>query len=351
MNKQRTNQAGTHASTPIIPKLRLVKSGGKIESIIGANQPDEISEQVGASHPKEITPTLSETTNSEITPNHLQAIEDVRQFHEGAINATELRNRHPQTYKNWDDMKQRCRGNPKKGIPPIALDPSFEKFADFLKIVGPRPDPTWSLDRIDPTGPYSLENVRWASKTTQSRNRTNTIYLTAQGTTRPLTEWAEALGVDAGKLRSRKRSGWTDQEIIEGKRSWLENSAPLSTTTSQKHWEYTPWPLENREQMERLYQHYKWSGEHRLKFARRYSETSAARLMEEIERYSWPDYYTPSEEEIAKLNQLTRQHEIWLSIYRYNMAKWSDEFRYALYRQPELPEWVEKKLQAAVYSG
>lgn len=347
MTKQSTKHelfSGAHQSTP---KLHLVNGGGQFGSDVGAIQPNNISEIVGVSHPKEIEPSSSETSNSEKSPEHIQAIEDVEQYRAGLITATKLKDRHSQTYKNWDDMKQRCRGKPDAGVPPIFLDPSFEKFADFLSIVGPRPQQAWSLDRINPTGPYSPENVRWASKTTQSRNRTNTIYLTGRGETKPLVEWAEELGVDASTLRSRKRMGWTDEEIIEGKRSWQSNSHSLPTT-SEKYWEYTPWHPNNREHMESNYRKYRWDGENRLRFTKRYSEERLASLMEEIGTCWWDDdRHTPSDAEIAKLEKLTRFYEIWLSIHRYNEQRWSAEFNKQLYRSP-IPRWVEEKLRAHV---
>lgn len=43
----------------------------------------------------------------------------------------------------------------------------------FLADVGRRPSPAHSLDRIDPAGNYCPANVRWATKTTQSRNTRN----------------------------------------------------------------------------------------------------------------------------------------------------------------------------------
>lgn len=325
------------------PKLYLVKGGGKSGSNIEPNQPNGISDHIGISHPKELTPTSSEITNSEKPLVHLQAIEDVKLLHAGLITRTELRKRHPDTYKNWDDMKQRCKVDPDTGIQRIALDQSFVMFADFLRIVGPRPEPTWSLDRIDYTGPYSPDNVRWASKETQSRNRSNTIFLTSKGVTRPLVEWAEVLGVDANTLRGRKRAGWTDEEIIDGRRSWSSNS-PSLPLTPQKHWAFTPWSPKIQEEMERRYQRHGWSGEHRLRFAERYSQERITQISKEAEMCCWPDHHTPSDAELSKCEELAQQHNIWQSIHRYNTERWSDEHRNMLYRQRELPAWVEKKL-------
>lgn len=347
MKKQCVEQQLLGDAIPSLPKLYLVKDAGKGGSNLGVSQPEEISELVGLPYPKEIEASPSETANPEISPEHRQAIEDVDLLNAGLITRTELRKRYLKTYKNWDDMKQRCKADPETGMRPIALDASFENFPDFLKIVGPRPEPSWSLDRIDHTGPYSPSNVRWASKETQSRNRSNTVYLTAREKTKPLVVWAEELGTNPDTLRRRKRDGWTDEEIIEGTRSWTKHS-PSQPVTSQKHWDYTPWQPGNREAMERLYQRYGWREENRLRFAKRYPMDRLSRIKEEIFMCWWPDDHTPSEAECSKLEELTRQHEMWEAIYRYNHGRCSDENRSQLYYRRELPEWVEKKLRTSV---
>jgi hypothetical protein len=327
------------------PVLRLVQSGVSRCSEAEAFQPGNISDHVGLSHPKEIEPSSSETTKSEKSPAHLKAIEAVTLLRDGLITATDLRKQYPKEYKNWDDMKQRCKGNPKNGLPPIPLDQVFLKFPDFLEVMGPRPHPTWSLDRVSPTGPYSPDNVRWASKTTQSRNRTNAVYLTYRGVTRLLVEWAEWLDESPAKFRQRERNGWSDEEIIEGHKAVVlyNQSTPQP---SRDFWAFTPWPKEHREQLEHFFQCYGLAGEHRLEFAKRYIPDCARKIREHIDQCCWPDYYIPTPAEIENIDKLTREHDRWLLLYRDIMTSLSEEFRTKLYRTRHLPEWVEEKLSA-----
>ena len=80
-------------------------------------------------------------------------------------------------YMAWHAMKQRCL-NPKhaaysryggRGI--RVCDEWRDNFQQFLVDVGPRPDPSLSLDRIDNDGDYRPGNVRWATRSQQARNR------------------------------------------------------------------------------------------------------------------------------------------------------------------------------------
>jgi hypothetical protein len=329
------------------PKLHLVQGGGQCNSDPDVNQQDVISELHGLSHPKEVTPSFTEIATSEKSPAHLQAIEDVNQYKAGLITATELRKRHSLTYKNWDDMKQRCKGDPEKGIPPTEFHSSFVKFADYLSVAGPRPYRTWSVDRIDPTGPYSPDNCRWASKKAQSRNRTNTVYLTYRGMTRPLVEWAEMMGVSPDTLRARKREGWSDDEIIEGsRRSGYAKFTTSAIAKSRNPFDYTPWPIQHRERLENLYQRLGYSGEHRLTFMNRISKDQLSKVSDAAEAASWPDDYTPTQEEEELSQRLAQGYSKWLDVLRDAQQKLSGEYRRQLYGRTTLPDWVEDQLSS-----
>lgn len=123
-------------------------------------------------------------------------------------------------YMAWCRMKERCyyQKHPYygyyggKGIKVCSrwLDDPQAFYDDMAS--------TWrkglTLDRIDSSKDYSPDNCRWASRSTQSRNRSTTVMLTLNDETRSLPEWAERLGLPASTLRNRYYNGWSHNAIL-----------------------------------------------------------------------------------------------------------------------------------------
>ena len=149
-------------------------------------------------------------------------------------------------------MKQRAQQGP------CTVHPDMQSLEGFLSIMGPMPKPTMTVDRIDnDRKEYAPGNVRWASKRTQANNRSNTVILTDRnGAARPLTDWAKSTGQNPNTMRQRRSRGWSDMEIIEGRRD-EDNSSSVGTGKAF-------WPVEEREQkawedaLQRLNRHYRY---------------------------------------------------------------------------------------------
>ena len=123
-------------------------------------------------------------------------------------------------YRTWCHMIARCY-NPTDAKYPLygargifVHDEWRNNFMAFYNYVGSKPNPKWSLDRIDVNSSYIPGNVRWASPKTQSNNTRSNIYLTFKGKTLTATEWGDLLGIMPCTIRARKKRGWTDEDSL-----------------------------------------------------------------------------------------------------------------------------------------
>ena len=112
-------------------------------------------------------------------------------------------------YKCWNSMKNRC-NNPKmenysiyggRGISYCKEWEHFEPFMDWALKNGYKEE--LSIDRIDVNGNYEPNNCRWVTLKQQARNRRGTYFITYNGETHCLTEWAEILGFKRVTLQKR----------------------------------------------------------------------------------------------------------------------------------------------------
>lgn len=92
----------------------------------------------------------------------------------------------------------------------------WNSFENFYNDMGKCPE-NYSIDRIDPNKDYCPENCRWASYSTQSKNRGsfNKIF-TYKGKSMVLKDWARELGIKYTTLYMRiYRSGKSFEEAIQ----------------------------------------------------------------------------------------------------------------------------------------
>lgn len=120
-------------------------------------------------------------------------------------------------YYSWQNMRARC-NNPKHphfsyyGARGITVCERWKDFAAFIEDMG-APESGMTLERIDVDLGYSPENCRWASRSEQMRNTRRNVFLTHDGRTQVVADWAAELGVSFSRLRYYVRTAGPNQAI------------------------------------------------------------------------------------------------------------------------------------------
>lgn len=119
------------------------------------------------------------------------------------------------TYSIWKAMNKRCRRDHNYVTKGIMVCPQWQAkgrdgkaFDTFVSDMGLCPSPKHSIDRIDNSGHYSPQNCRWADSKIQGNNKSDNRYITYQGQTLTMSQWAERLGMSYYAIRARLRLGW-----------------------------------------------------------------------------------------------------------------------------------------------
>jgi hypothetical protein len=140
------------------------------------------------------------------------------------------------TYVTWIGMRDRCNNTNhvfyhRYGGRGIKICERWDNFVLFLEDMGKKPE-KMSLDRIDGDGDYCKENCKWSTQSEQMRNMCDNHYLTFNGKTHLVVEWAEIIGLTPNRIIQRLGAGWSIERTLTEK---------LASTKQRRH-KQTPAP-------------------------------------------------------------------------------------------------------------
>lgn len=121
-------------------------------------------------------------------------------------------------YNSWMAMKKRCSCKTDEhyknyGGRGIKVCARWLSFGNFLADMGERPA-NMTLDRIDNNGNYEPSNCRWATVKTQRNNSRQNRYVSFNGITKSLSEWAELTGIKRITIQKRFDAGLPPNKIL-----------------------------------------------------------------------------------------------------------------------------------------
>lgn len=139
-------------------------------------------------------------------------------------------------YKLWTAMRRRCNDQE---------DPAYdnyggrgvrvcarwnESFQNFWEDMGPRPA-RMTLDRRDNDGDYARENCQWSTYGEQSRNKRTNVFITFEGETMVVADWAARFNTSGTAISARWKKFGTLHPIRTPRN---KISAPNSPTKAQQ---------------------------------------------------------------------------------------------------------------------
>ena len=125
-------------------------------------------------------------------------------------------------YNTWVHMIQRCHNPNNKDYPNyggrgiVVCDMWRQSFEAFYMVVGAKPAPEYTIERIDTDGNYEPGNVKWATRQEQVLNQRSNVYLTIDGETMTVSQWARdpRCTVSQFTIYKRLKRGWDDKKAV-----------------------------------------------------------------------------------------------------------------------------------------
>jgi hypothetical protein len=145
-------------------------------------------------------------------------------------------------YRVYQSMKTRCYNNKEAGWSRYGgrgINVCKEWLKDFWAFydhIGPRPTQKHSIDRINNDGNYEPGNVRWVLPQENVRNSTSVKWLTHNGKTMTVGDWADCLGICPKTLSRRFSLGWSVEKALSTPKQTKKNATFQNKTMTLQEW-------------------------------------------------------------------------------------------------------------------
>ena len=156
--------------------------------------------------------------------------------------------KHKRLHNVWWGMKQRCNSASHtafkyyggKGIKVCEEWLDFENFCKWAMENGYNPTAKkgeCTLDRIDVNGDYCPQNCRWVGMKTQGNNKTDNHWITMDGETKTLQQWAEEYGKTGKRVSTRISRGWNEEKAVKAPNDYHSHYLTINgRTMTAKEW-------------------------------------------------------------------------------------------------------------------
>ena len=152
-------------------------------------------------------------------------------------------------YITWHSMKLRCT-NPSHhsfkdyGGRGITFCKEWNDFIPFMQwALSSGYKDGLTIDRIDVNGNYEPSNCRWVNIKTQCNNRRSTRFITFNGKTQSMSEWARELNISREAIFNRLKRGLPLHEVLRKEKHTHRGENHFETlvtfngqTLNQKQW-------------------------------------------------------------------------------------------------------------------
>lgn len=117
-------------------------------------------------------------------------------------------------------MKTRCLNSnsiayPDYGGRGITICPQWiDSFETFFADMGLKPSSEYSIERKDVNLGYTPDNCKWATKIEQENNKRDSRFITHEGITQTLSQWARQTGIRGKTISGRLEWGWSITDAL-----------------------------------------------------------------------------------------------------------------------------------------